>query len=144
MSQMPKEVFISYARADHEVAGPLVERLGSVTSVWVDIAEILPSDRWDDEIADAIDACTVFLLLVSPDSLRSPVVLNELAYAEQAYKPIIPLHLCPVDRVRAPLCLSRLHYLTLYEGDPETNFGVLLDALRKHGVAVRAEASTPD
>lgn len=104
--------FVSYAHADQRLADDLVLRLRQQMTpsrayehtLWRDTA-ILVGERWLDEIVEAIDACDVGLLLVSPAFLGSSFITREELprLIDRAGKPIVPVMLQPVSFERHDL-----------------------------------------
>ena len=67
------EVFISYAQnADHEPALALADYIeGAGATVWIAERSIDGAQNYADEIVDAIDRCTVLVVLCSVASMAS-------------------------------------------------------------------------
>lgn len=85
-------IFISYARSDKVFAGKLGKALRSAgANIWLDQLDILSGDRWDDAIEKALQDCKVFLIILSPKSVDSDNVKDELNYALEDKKQIIPV-----------------------------------------------------
>jgi hypothetical protein len=75
-------VFVSYSRQDAAYVTRLVEQLRQAgINVWVD-EEIESGDRWEHLIKEQVDACQIFLPVMSPDAENSPWVGREIARAE--------------------------------------------------------------
>ena len=84
---MPARIFISYRRDD--VAGDargirdgLAARFGR-GSVFMDVDDLLAGQRFDEELAKALDACDVLIAVVGPrwmDLLRVKIASGELDY----------------------------------------------------------------
>ena len=86
------DVFISYSRRDK----PFVRRLHEALSkeyddVWVDWEDIPSAADWWDEIKEGIEGADTFLLVVTPDSVRSEIVSNEINHAVSHNKRFIPV-----------------------------------------------------
>src|SRR5271165_5455863 len=61
-----RAVFLSYAREDAAAAGRIAEALRSNgVEVWFDQSELRGGDAWDQKIRRQIDACTLFIPIVS-------------------------------------------------------------------------------
>ena len=66
MSESPKAVFLSYARDDAAAARRIAEALrASGLEVWFDENELRGGDTWDAKIRQQIDACALFIPLIS-------------------------------------------------------------------------------
>ena len=91
----PKEVFLSHSGLDREFAEKIVELLRHHgVPVWYAPGSIRGSQQWYDEIGDALERCDWFVILLSPNSMRSKWVKRELVFAldEDRYeKCIIPV-----------------------------------------------------
>jgi hypothetical protein len=127
------QLFISYSRKDTEIARRITTRFEKEgMEAWVDWQDIPPSVDWMIEIQKGIEEADIFLLLTSPDSLRSPVVADELAHAIKNGKRIIPVIVRDIDSKTAPATISHLNWIFFYgtDDDFETSFGKLLIAIR--------------
>jgi hypothetical protein len=86
------DVFISYAREDHEFVRWLGDALTSASKTsWVDWRSIPPSADRLQEVFEGIDRSDVFVFVLSAHALRSDVCLSELAHAAAHDKRVIPL-----------------------------------------------------
>src|SRR5687768_9247612 len=84
-------IFLSYARADITFALRLAADLkknGAV--VWLD-QYILPGMHWDRAVEEALRLAGSVLVVLSPDSVASNNVLDEIGLALQEKKTVIPL-----------------------------------------------------
>ncbi|MFT4632938.1 MAG: TolB-like protein/Flp pilus assembly protein TadD [Candidatus Pseudothioglobus sp.] len=90
-------VFVSYAhKDDEEVYRDLIWLHDNGIKIWYDEG-IRAGSSWRDEIAKAIEACTLFLYYVSPFSLRSEHCAREISYALDLEKAVLPVFLCPAE-----------------------------------------------
>ena len=80
------KAFISYSSKQKPFALELVERLGR-DYCRIDCFDFQPAYKTIDEIYRAIDSSTVFVLLVSRDSLASDWVEKEIRYAKSKLNP---------------------------------------------------------
>ena len=121
----PETLFICYAREDTAFALRVADDLASAgMSVWIDQRNISPGQRWDEAIERALSDSSRLLLILSPDAVRSAAVMDELAYALNENKPIVPiLH----RECKSPLRLSRLHYID-FSRSYETGITTLVQA----------------
>ena len=89
---MAHSAFISYAREDAEFALRLAEDLKDAgAAAWLDQLDILPGDLWDIAVERALKNCPRMLVILSPASVTSTHVLDEVSYALQKKKTVIPL-----------------------------------------------------
>lgn len=101
--------FISYSRRDSEFALELVSELRAAGfAIWFDQLDIQPGSRWDDEIEKALTQCTIFMVILTPSSTASNNVKDEISYAIDNNKLIMPVLL--KDAV-VPLRLRRFQYV---------------------------------
>lgn len=85
-------VFVSYSRDDQQYVEMLVTRLKRVgLACWIDKSGIHFGDRWEKEIQTALDACSVFVVVMTPAGEESPWVAREITRAENRGTPILPL-----------------------------------------------------
>ena len=135
--------FISYSREDSEFALRLARDLKAAGAlVWLDQLDIQPGHAWDSSIEKALLEATRMLLVLSPASVKSENVRNEISFALEEKKIIVPvLHRdCAI-----PLQLHRIQRV-----DFRTDYAGGLRALLLHldvqpAVASdnRAEATPP-
>lgn len=84
-------IFISYSKKNKRYARKLADHL--ITSgfdVWID-DRIDYGENWERVIFQAIDACKVFVVIMTPESYESDWVLRECQYADRRKKPQYPL-----------------------------------------------------
>ena len=86
-------IFISYAHLDYEKVFREIKDFNERGyNVWYDEG-ISPGNEWTDEIADALERCSLFIVLITPNSAVSPNVLKEVNFAIEDKKPFIAIHL---------------------------------------------------
>ena len=96
----PKEISLSHSGLDREFAQKIVELLHRHgVPVWHGPSSIRGSQQWHDEIGDALERCDWFVILLSPNAMKSKWVKRELVFAldEDRYeKCIVPvvIHAC--------------------------------------------------
>jgi len=121
------EIFISYSSANRDFALQIEERLEQFFNVWIDREGIEGGMQWEKAITEALKECTVFIVIVTPESNQSEWVARETILAEQLNKYRIPLFLDG----ELPLRLLNLHFVD-FQGDFEGGFRDLLEALKKY------------
>src|SRR6266496_2735860 len=86
------DAFISYSRLDKEFVGKLREALANKEQdVWIDWESIPASQAWWQEIRKGIAKANNFVLILSPNSMSSPICQMEIEYAREMGKRIIPV-----------------------------------------------------
>jgi hypothetical protein len=90
-----REVFLSHASQDHDKALRLRDLLvAHGVPVWFSPNHIRGAQQWQDEIGEALARCAWFMVLLTPNAVKSMWVKRELRYAliEKRYQErIIPL-----------------------------------------------------
>ena len=81
-------IFISYAHKDSEKVFSFIEALQKKYNVWFDTA-VHFGEEWDNEIAQKLLGCSVFLFMASENSLASRHCKGELGMAYEEKKPFI-------------------------------------------------------
>jgi hypothetical protein len=119
--------FISYAREDSEFALRLARDLKHAgANVWIDQLDIRPGAPWDNAIEDALLDAPFMLVVLSPTSVRSDNVRDEISYALKQGKIVVPVMY--MDCV-VPLRLERKQHIDFRSGYAQ-GLGTLLDHLR--------------
>ena len=104
-----KTYFLSYARADEAVALKFADDLiGARVSVWVDQYDIRPSQHWDRAVEAAVRACEGMIVILSPRSVASPNVADEVSVAIDDGKDLIPILIEPCV---LPLRMTRMQFI---------------------------------
>ncbi len=86
------QAFFSYCREDSDFALKLAEELKAAgASVWMDQLDIALGDRWDRAVEEALTHCSSLLVILSPASVASPNVMDEVSFALDEGKTIIPV-----------------------------------------------------
>ena len=101
--------FLSYARADAKIALRFADDLvAKGVSVWVDQYDILPSQHWDRTVEAAVRGCQGFIIILSPNSVASPNVADEVSVAIDDGKAIVPIMIEPCT---LPLRMTRMQFI---------------------------------
>ena len=128
-----KQLFISYSRKDTEFARRLTESFAAQNmEAWVDWQDIPPSVDWMKEIQMGIEQADIFLLIVSPDSIRSDVCAQEVEYAVLNGKRMIPVIARDVDSKEVPSAITHLNWIFFSrpQDEYENAFEKLIAAVR--------------
>jgi len=84
--------FFSYCREDSDFALRLAEDLKAAgASVWRDQLDIVPGQRWDRAVEDALANSPRMLVILSPASVGSTNVMDEVSFALEEKKTVIPI-----------------------------------------------------
>lgn len=108
MPEKTSKIFLSYSCADRDFALNLIRdlRAGGL-DLRIDQRDIGTGQLWDRVVQDAIEACSVFLIVLSPDSVASENVMDEISIALDEKKKIFPvLH----RACKLPMRLRRIQY----------------------------------
>jgi hypothetical protein len=85
-------VFISYSRRDVDFANRLVDDLEAVgLPIWFDQKSIEPGANWDAAIEQGLNESIAIIVIISPDSMTSDNVRNEINFARDNDQRIIPV-----------------------------------------------------
>jgi hypothetical protein len=125
------DVFISYSRRDQEFVRRLHDALGQRDkTVWVDWEGIPPTSEWLREIREAIVEADAFAFALSPESANSRVCREELGFAVEQNKRIVPLLRREPDAEMVPANLSSRNWIGFTDDeDFDRAVKTLVDAL---------------
>ncbi|MBA3824171.1 MAG: toll/interleukin-1 receptor domain-containing protein [Ktedonobacterales bacterium] len=85
-------MFLSYSRKDSEFVDRLELSLNERgITTWKNRSDIPGGDNWVKMIEEAVRACEMMLVVLSPQSVISTYVQKEYIYAGQMLKMVIPL-----------------------------------------------------
>ncbi len=99
-------IFVSYSHSDWEdVCSDLIERLRQVGfQFWVDQGFLVGGQDWLDTIGEALEKCSVCLLMMSPKAIQSKYVKMEWRFFFHHEKPIVPVEVKPGAPSFRPSC----------------------------------------
>lgn len=87
-------MFISYSHRDSGAVYPIIGQFHKHEyNVWYDEG-IEPGIEWPEEIANALNASKLFVVFISPNSVASENVRNEINFALAKKLPFIAIYLC--------------------------------------------------
>jgi formylglycine-generating enzyme required for sulfatase activity len=136
-------VFISYARADAEFVLKLARDLRAArVKIWIDQLDIPHGERWDRAIQRALKTCRCMVVVLSPNSVDSENVLDELNLFLEEKKRIVPVihQACEI-----PFRLRRLQRVD-FSSDYDASFAELFRGLsiyRQSAAIENANSLTP-
>ena len=112
--------FLSYSRSDQEFALRLAAFVRSHgISLWVDQLDIRPSEHWDRAIERAVNNCRGIVVILSPRSVASDNVADEISFALDGGKSVLPVM---IERCNLPLRITRMQVI-----DATADYGKALD-----------------
>lgn len=134
------QVFISYSRKDLT----FIERLAadlkdSGFEVWYDLSNLEGGSRWNRVIEQAIEDSQYVVVVLSPDSIASEWVDDEVGYAKRLKKKIVPLYYLPC---KIGMVYVNLNYIDVQGRKYIDNFTQILRALNAPPVG-RVSNPTP-
>lgn len=126
MPEAEIKYFLSYVRADSEFVLKLSKELRAAgANLWVDQLDILGGEHWDRTVEKALKACQGMIAVLSPESVESKNVMDEVSYALEEGKLVVPVLFRPCD---IPFRLRRVQHID-FTTDYDTGFSRLLRAL---------------
>jgi len=121
-----RQYFFSYSRHDAPFVLKLAQELrDSGVHLWLDQLDIAGGQRWDRAVQDALTTCKGVLAVLSPESITSNSVMDEISYALDANKLVIPILLRACD---VPFRLRRVQHID-FADSYDYGFSRLLIAL---------------
>lgn len=119
-------IFVSYSSSDRPFALGLVKELqGMGANVWIDQLGIGLGENWDNAIEEALEKSETFMLILSPTSVESQNVQDEVSIAINTKKKLVPILIKECD---LPMRWQRRQYADL-TNDPDKAINDILDFL---------------
>ena len=101
--------FLSYSRSDQDFALRLATYVRAQgISLWVDQLDIRPSEHWDRAIERAVSKCRGIVVVLSPRSVASDNVADEISFAIDGGKSVLPVM---IERCNLPLRITRMQVI---------------------------------
>ena len=118
--------FFSYARDDSQFVLRLAKELRAAgANLWLDQLDIVGGQHWDQAVEDALRASAGMIVVLSPSAVSSDNVMDEVSYALEQKKRVVPLLYRACD---VPFRLRRVQFIDFTE-DYDRGFRQLLRAL---------------
>jgi len=122
----PEKTFFSYSRDDSEFVLKLATDLRTAgIDIWLDQLDIVAGRRWDAEIEKALEGAETMIVILSPTSVASNNVMDEVSYALEEGKRVIPIL---ISECEIPFRIKRLQRVD-FTGDYEPALKKLVNAL---------------
>lgn len=119
-------VFFSYSRDNEDFVMKLAGELRDAgANIWLDQLDIKPGTRWDRSIEKALISSQTLLVVLSKSSVESNNVMDEVSFALEEGKPIVPILLEECD---IPFRLRRLQFAD-FTSDYNKGIRTLIQAL---------------
>jgi hypothetical protein len=132
--------FLSYSRADESFALRFATDLRSNSvALWVDQFDIRPSEHWDRAIERAVRDCCGLIVILSPRSVTSDNVADEISFAIDSGKPVLPVM---IERCTPPLRITRMQMIDATR-DYDKALQQCLDAVGKGGRSAKNSTTPP-
>ena len=124
-------IFVSYAHADKDIVYPEMFWMNEKGfHIWYDEG-IPPASEWPAEIANALLNCNIFLVFITPNAIESKNVRDEINYALNHNKKVLPIFLKPTELKHGlDLRIGNLQYIKKFELKAEYYMKKILDALK--------------
>jgi hypothetical protein len=141
MSTEDLRYFFSYARTDSEFVLQVAKDLRAVgANLWLDQLDIVPGQRWDRAVEEALKTCKGLIVVLSPESLDSNNVMDEVSYALEEGKLVVPIVVRSSD---IPFRLRRVQRID-FTANYDTGFSQLLRAMHLEQPLSPLEATAPE
>lgn len=147
----PRKSFLSYSRVNKDFAVRLARELKSEGfNVWLDQLDIPAGARWDREVERALKESEIFMIILTSASVESENVLDEIGYAIDTGKRLLPVLL---EKCDVPFRLRRFQYVDFTNKDFDDGVESAKELLRSlieqptipktDGAVIQAEAEQP-
>jgi hypothetical protein len=112
------DVFLSYSSASQPWVREFTDALtASGITGWFDAHDILPGDRWQEQIEKALRQSRVLIMVLTPESIQRPWTFFELGAALADKKRIVPVLSEGVDPADIPAVVRQFQFVR--EQSPE-------------------------
>ena len=119
-------IFFSYSRDNSDFVLNLAKELREAgAEVWLDQLDIKPGTRWDKSIETALASSSTLLVVLSKSSVASNNVMDEVSYALEEGKTVVPILL---EECEIPFRLRRLQFAD-FTSSHDTGIATLTSAL---------------
>lgn len=134
-----EKTFFSYSRTDSDFVLKLAKDLrNSGVTIWLDQLDIKGGTHWDSAIETALNSSPNLIAVLSVESVKSNNVMDEISFALESGKRVIPVFL---QECTVPFRLRRLQRIDFTE-DYQTALNQLLEVLGRPAVSSSKEALT--
>ena len=135
-----EKIFFSYSRTDSTFVLKLAKDLrDSGIALWLDQLDIKAGSHWDSSIQDALTATRILIVVLSKASVKSENVMDEVSFALEQDKTIIPVI---INDCTPPFRLMRLQRLD-FIGDYQTGLNQLLETINQISASNEVAGNDP-
>ncbi|HUT47442.1 MAG TPA: TIR domain-containing protein [Sedimentisphaerales bacterium] len=118
--------FFSYSRKDSEFVLKLAKDLRAASvNLWLDQLDVVGGQHWDSTVEEALRGSKGMIAVLSPESVASENVMDEVSYALDEGKLVVPVL---IRSCNIPLRLRRVQYID-FTADYDSGFSQLMRAL---------------
>ena len=130
-------IFVSYAHKNAEAVFTEINRWNKQGyNIWYDEG-IAPGNEWEDEIAKALENCTLFVVFITPDSIESKNCRDEIYFALDSGLPIIAIHLVRTElKGGLKLRMSSIQAILKYSMNDEEYIYKYVTAFNEYGFKI--------
>ncbi len=114
MAETTPLTFFSYSRDDSAFVLKVASDLRAAgADIWLDQLDIQPGEHWDSAVENALTRATRIVVVLSPSSVASQNVMDEVSFALDENRTVIPI----IHReCKIPFRLRRLQYVDFTAG----------------------------
>jgi hypothetical protein len=130
---MAHDVFISHSSKDKAMADAICAGLEARgIRCWIAPRDIAPGQNYAGQLYKAIEACKVFLVVLTGNSLLSTHILKEVELAVQSGNAILPFRLQDIPLTDdLKYYLGNVHWLDALTPPLEKHIGILADYIQR-------------
>ena len=134
------DLFVSYSRRDSEFVRRLTDSVSERgKEVWLDTDGIADGEVFPEAIKRAIEQSDAFVFVITPASVASAYCDNEVEYARELQKRIVPVLRDPVSDAELPAEIRDRNWIPFTEADEfDASMGRLVAALDTDLAAAKA------
>ncbi|HVF96007.1 MAG TPA: toll/interleukin-1 receptor domain-containing protein, partial [Flavisolibacter sp.] len=122
------KTFFSYSRTDSAFVLKLAKDLRDAgVELWLDQLDIKGGSHWDSAIEKALNTAASLIVVLSDESVKSNNVMDEVSFALESGKTVIPVLL---EECVVPFRLRRLQRID-FTGDYRAALSQLLEVLKQ-------------
>lgn len=141
LADAAERFFLSYSRSDERFALRFARDVRAQgVEIWVDQFDIRPSEHWDRAIERAVRECRGIVVVLSPRSVASDNVADEISYAIDSGKSVLPVL---IERCTLPLRITRMQVIDA-TGNYERALQQCLAELKRSQTQDRGQRQTAD